>query len=49
MFTIYLPNIKRLNKILKDSIKDSIPQPKDPRKDWKVAKAAKGTKLDILT
>ena len=49
MFTTYLLNIKYLNKMLKDSIKDSIPHWKDPRNDRKVSKAAIGTNLDILT
>lgn len=49
MFTTYLLNIKYLNTILKDGVKDSIPHWKDPRNDRKVSKAARGTNLDILT
>jgi len=46
MFTTHLLNIKYLNTILKDSIKDAIPHRKDPRNDRKVSKE---TNLDVLT
>lgn len=51
---VYMVDVRYLsaellnNQILKESMKDLIPHPKDQGKDWKGKKTAKGTELDIL-